>query len=250
MITKHPKMQDIPALRALWKEAFGDTDAFLDDFFDTCFATKRCLCTMDGEKAAAMCYWLDCFREGKPIAYLYAVATAIPYRGEGLCRSLLDQARAILQEQGYAGILLVPGTPGLFAFYKKLGFTVCSFVGKFVEKAGKPLPLLRLTAKEYAACRKDLLPAGAAEHGLSALEFYGRQGMFYRGEGFLLACRVDKGQLFADELLGDAWAAPGIVAAFGLETGTFRTPGKDYPFAMYRSLDGSDAPGYFGIALD
>ena len=147
MITKHPKMQDIPALRALWKEAFGDTDAFLDDFFDTCFATKRCLCTMDGEKAAAMCYWLDCFREGKPIAYLYAVATAIPYRGEGLCRSLLGQARAILQEQGYAGILLVPGTPGLFGIRRlpqipasRRGGRAWTFRSGILRQTGHVLP--------------------------------------------------------------------------------------------------------------
>ena len=30
----HPDMTRIPALRQLWQEAFGDSDAFLDRFFD------------------------------------------------------------------------------------------------------------------------------------------------------------------------------------------------------------------------
>ena len=41
-----------------------------------------------------------------------------------------------------------------------------------------------------------------------------------------------------------------VVAALGAETGSARTPGSTAPFAMYHSLDGSPAPGYFGLALD
>ena len=44
-----PKKQDIPALKALWQEAFGDEEAFLDCFFSTAFSPKRCRCvTLSG----------------------------------------------------------------------------------------------------------------------------------------------------------------------------------------------------------
>ena len=32
---------DVPALRELWKEAFGDGDRFLDQFFEGPFAPER-----------------------------------------------------------------------------------------------------------------------------------------------------------------------------------------------------------------
>ena len=55
-----PRKEQIPKLRALWKEAFGDTDDFLDSFFETAFDKERCRCVViDGEVAAAL-YWFDC----------------------------------------------------------------------------------------------------------------------------------------------------------------------------------------------
>ena len=34
----HPDLGQIPELRQLWKEAFGDSDAFLDAFFMVAFS--------------------------------------------------------------------------------------------------------------------------------------------------------------------------------------------------------------------
>ena len=47
MNIKSPKNADIPALRSLWKEAFGDTDDFLDVFFSAAFADERAMCVTD-----------------------------------------------------------------------------------------------------------------------------------------------------------------------------------------------------------
>ena len=64
---------EISSLRRLWKEAFGDTDEFLDAFFSTGFSPDRCRSiTMEGETAAAA-YWLPCVCQGQPFAYIYAV---------------------------------------------------------------------------------------------------------------------------------------------------------------------------------
>jgi hypothetical protein len=52
------------------------------------------------------------------------------------------------------------------------------------------------------------------------------------------------------ELLGEANAAPGIVAAFGCPEGVFRMPGED-DFAMYFPLvESAAAPGHLGFAFD
>ena len=51
MIFESPDRGRIPALRALWKEAFGDTDLFLDGFFEYGFSPNRCRCVVKAVSA-------------------------------------------------------------------------------------------------------------------------------------------------------------------------------------------------------
>ena len=69
MNINHPISEQIPQLRILWKEAFGDSDNFLDIFYSTAFSPERCLCATIGCELAAMAYWFDC----EDYAYIYAV---------------------------------------------------------------------------------------------------------------------------------------------------------------------------------
>ena len=89
MIIKQPEPDQIPQLRQLWQEAFGDPDAFLDGFFQTAFAFDRCRCAVEGSRVQGALYWLDCAWEGQKLAYLYAVATRKDSRGQGICRRLM-----------------------------------------------------------------------------------------------------------------------------------------------------------------
>ena len=43
MTVDYPAAGQISGLRALWKEAFGDSDVFLDAFFAHGFSPSRCL---------------------------------------------------------------------------------------------------------------------------------------------------------------------------------------------------------------
>lgn len=230
-------------LRTLWKEAFGDTDAFLDSFWDTAFAFDRCRCiTVDGEVAAAL-YWLDCRCDGAPMAYIYAVATAKKHRGKGLCRHLLADTHAHLKNLGYAGCILVPGSEALFAMYGKLGYAPFGGMDTVTCAASEPAHLREITADEYARLRKVHLP----EHGVwqEGIPFLATYAKLYAGEDFICAWTEDLGL----ELLGNTAAAPGILGTLGKESGKFRIPGNA-PFAMYYPLSPAPAPGYFGIAFD
>ena len=120
MTIDSPKIDQLPQLRALWKEAFGDTDAYLDSFFTLGFSPERCRCmTEDGQVSAAL-YWFDCSCQGARLAYLYAVATAENRRGVGLCRLLMDNTHAHLKKAGYAGAILVPASASLRQMYEKI----------------------------------------------------------------------------------------------------------------------------------
>lgn len=243
MRADYPAPEQTEALRRLWKEAFGDSDAFLDGFWDTAFAFDRCRCIMIDDEAAAALYWLDCRCDGAPMAYIYAVATAKKHRGKGLCHLLMADTHAHLKNLGYAGCILVPGDEGLSAMYGKMGYTPFGGMDTVTCTAGNPIAMQKVTAEEYGALRKAYLP----EHGVwqEGLPFLATYAALYAGADFICAW-VDGLGL---ELLGNADAAPGILGTLGKETGKFRISGAA-PFAMFYPLSPTPAPGYFGIAFD
>lgn len=238
---------DIPGLRQLWKLAFGDTDAFLDSFFGTAYSPKRChLLKVDGRVAAAL-YWFRCSCNEQKIAYIYAVATHPDFRGQGLCRRLMEETHHILAEQGYDATLLVPQDDGLRKMYAAMGYRDATAVSEFTCEAGQPIALTEVDADTYAALRQQFLPEGSVVQEGENLRFLSTYARFYRGESCLLA--VSGRQI--PELLGSRKNAPGILAALGLEKGSFRTPGQDIPYAMFLPLTKTARmPKYFGFAFD
>jgi GNAT superfamily N-acetyltransferase len=242
-------MMSIDALKKLWKQAFGDDDGFLSLFFATAYVPQRCrYITVDGQLAAAL-YWFDCSYNGTKCAYIYAVATAPAFRGQGLCRRLMDDTHEALQAQNYAGAILVPGEPGLFEMYRKLGYRVMSGVESISCPAGAPTDVQEASIEAYAAKRRSLLPPGGVLQENENLRFLSGYARLYTGKDFALAALRDGEKLVGLKLLGNTDAAPGIVAALGCKEGRFRIPGS-VPFAMYHPLSDTPAPTYFGLAFD
>lgn len=253
MIIDQPALQQVPQLRQLWKEAFGDEDAFLDGFYRTGFAPERCRCAVQDGQICAALYWFDAEYAQQKIAYLYAVATAKTHRGQGLCRKLIEDTHNHLVSLGYCLAVLVPCSPELFSFYEKLGYKVLTHVDIHVCQTGLvPTKLRCISAEEFASRRKVLLPANAILQEGATLDFLQTFCSFYEGEAFLMAAYSENGRLFAPEFLGDPALAPAVLTAMGLPEGRFRTPGSSQPFAMYHPLtkDIRPLPEYFGLALD
>lgn len=243
------------ALRNLWREAFGDSEVFLDSFFSTAFREERCRSvTIDGNVASAL-YWFDCFLNGERIAYVYAVATAKAYRGQGICHKLIENTHLHLKNLDYGGVILVPGSDGLFEFYKRMGYLIFSHIREFccsADTADKKMQISKIGKTEYAKLRREFLPDSGVVQENENIDFLQTQADFYTGDGFLLAAREEDGDLFGVELLGDSTVAEKIVYALGYENGKFRIPAKDCPFSMYYPLGDSKIPedGYFGLAFD
>ncbi len=247
----YPIPSQTEELTALWQEAFGDTLEFIDGFFCTGFSPSRCRCLMVEGKIAAALYWFDVTLDNQRLAYLYAVATAKAHRGQGLFHTLMADTHAHLKLRGYDGILLVPQTEAHRGLYAHLGYESCSTIREFTCQAGEAAPLQRIDREEYAALRRRLLPVGGAVQDGESIAYLEMMAFFYRGEDFLLAARKEGSRLICPELLGNAAAAPGIVAALGCAEGMFRTPGEGTDFAMFLPLTkDAQAPGYFGLAFD
>ncbi len=247
----YPNRNQLPALQGLWKQAFGDTESFLQDFFSTGFSPGRCRClTRNGQLIAAL-YWFDCAANGQKLAYLYAIATDKDHQSQGFCRRLMDDTHRLLADSGYAAAILVPGNQDLFSFYGKIGYRPFGGIRRFSVNAGATCAeVKKLSAQEYANLRKAYLPQGGVCQEGETLAFLATQNDFYAGADFLITVAKENASLFISELLGNASAAPQIVRTFGAATGDFRAPGAE-PFALYLPLSSDlQIPAYFGLALD
>ena len=239
-------------LMALWQEAFGDSEDFVDGFFCTGVAPSRCRCVTENGNVVGALYWLDATYDGQRFAYVYAVAVKKSHRGKGICTALMQDTHAHLALRGYDGILLMPQNQELRAMYDKLGYTECTRAGRFTCEAGaEPIELRRIDRDEYAALRRTFLPEGGAIQEEENIAYLEMMAFFYAGSDFLLAAHKNGKQLYCPELLGNRDAAPGILAALSCTEGVFRTPGEEYPGTMLLPLVKEvNAPGYFGLTFE
>lgn len=246
MIIENPRQKDVPALRALWQQAFGDTDAFLDDFFSLAFAPERALVAKEQNEILGALYWLDCEAYGKTMSYVYAVATEKTRQGQGICKALMAEMHDCMTKAG-KGSILVPADDGLRDFYRRLGYQNFGGMDEAIYFAGEmPVFAEKLTAADYAQKRRQLLSEGSILQEGAFLPFMDAQMDFYGGEGWLLAIQKD----FSPEFLGDKRLLPGILKALQLQQARVRYAGE-MPFAMCRGLEEDISnPQYFAFALD
>lgn len=240
----------VSGLRRLWQQAFGDTEEFLDLFFDRAFSPQRCLwCEDDGQVTAAL-YWLDCSYRGQKTAYVYAVATDRDHRGRGLCRSLMERLHGLLRSWGYAGAVLVPGAPELAGLYEKLGYRFSGGSREAEYLAGaEPVSVKPISRDAYQILRRKYLPPDSVIQEGENLELLDALGAFYALEKGCLWISQGPDGSAAGELLGDPSLAPGILRTLGMDRGRFWGPGNT-PFAMFLPLDDLPGPAYLGFAFD
>lgn len=246
----HPAPEQTQQLKALWKTAFGDEDAFIEIFFETAFAPERCRCITIEDRVAAMLYWLDCEYRGQKFAYIYAVATHLGFRGRGLCGTLMADTHKLLARRGYGAAILRPAEEGLHRMYGNMGYTDCCAKDAFSASAGTPVPVREIGLAEYSRLRREFLPEDGVIQEGENLTFLEQLAKFYTGADFLLAAATRGEKLVGMELLGNTKAAPGILTALDCTTGIFRTPGGGGGFAMMHPLkEDVPIPGYLGFVF-
>ena len=251
MIISSPRKSDIPRLKELFAETFGDSGEFVSLFFDTAFSCDRARAVYIDSKIVAMLYWFDCEYDGKSLAYIYAVATDKNYQGQGLCRALIENTHAHLKSLGYAGAILVPSEPSLFEFYEKLGYKTATYIEEFeCQGATEGCAFTQIDKDEYARLRREYLPKGAVIQERENLDFLDRLAHFIKGDDFLLSYSIYEGKLHAYELLGNKAKAPNILCTLGVKSGTFRGVGKSRPFTMLYPFEKMTMPSYFAFAFD
>lgn len=249
--TNHPTAEQIPTLKKLWHEAFGDDYGFINKFFDTAYSAERAMCvTADGECVAAL-YWFDCECGKSKTAYIYAVATAEKYRSMGLCKKLMEHTHKHLLRDGYKTAVLVPGESTLFDFYAKLGYETFGYINEQKYfKGTQKINIKKADANEYAKIRKIHLPEGGIVQENENLDFLANDSFFLYGSDFVVAAREESGTFFGIEFLGNTEKIPSLLNTLGYDSAVVRTVGKSRKFAMCYKLSDGDMPKYFGLAFD
>ena len=253
MTIDFPKSSDIPSLKALWKEAFGDTDEFIDLFFNLAFTEESALAVYDNNTLVASLYWFDGSVANKKTAYIYGVATKKAYRGKGYSSALLKRTHDLLAEAGYSATVLVPASDGLFNFYGRLGYTECCFIDCYNCSASKKkISLEKISAEEYLILRESCLPDNSLIFDNKRLHFLSSITDFYKSQDFIFAKSKDSAALRIIEFFGNEEFIPSIIYSLGFDKTTVRRYGKMKPFAMYHSLEESvkEIPEYLGFAFD
>lgn len=219
------EISDREGIAALWRQAFGDTEQAVMDFF-AAFSDCRSYVVEENGKIVSMVHALpQTLSPDLPAAYLYAVATDKAHRGKGLCRALMAFAEKDLKANGFAACVLTPGEPSLFRFYENSGYETAFFRRRTPFSGGRPI-----SAAEYARRRETIV---TAPH------------MVYDEHTLLYAQRL-YGLTFYETATGIAAAGDGYTAECLPED----LGGE--PFAMVKWLaeKRAIAPAYLGLSLE
>lgn len=252
MIIDYPTTDAVPSLKALWKEAFGDDDGFINAFFSLGFSPKRALCAYEEEKLLGALYWFDMDYKGEKIAYIYGVATANSFRGRGIGTAMMKEAEKTLRTDGYEGIALVPAEKKVFHFYEKLGYKTRAYIDELeITASEKTAAAKKVSASEYFNRRKYYIENDAPTLCGEGFEFLDFLLDFYVGDDFISAIKKDTKVPFAAEFFGDLQKLRDLTKTLGFKKGAARIKGSAIPFAMYLPLKNTISPfDYLGFALD
>jgi len=263
---------DETGLKHIWKTVFGDSDEYIDAFFQNMY-TPGCarLCESNGQIVSAA-YLLELGNlvspdiPAVPATVLYAFATLPEWRGAGIggkvCNMLLRDSKGTART-------VCPAEDSLFGYYKTCyGYEHFFYVyEKQLFAAKKPIDIYRVSASAYGEMREKLL------HDRTHIRYSGKvlryQQLLCRNtggdmigfEGGCAAYELRDGAVVLKELLTSGSvdnAAAAVCSALKMERAVFRTPytgklGNKRPFAMvmpdYFITAQITAP-WFGFAFD
>ena len=217
MRTRKTTPADIPALKAIWNEAFAeDSRQDIDEFFKTLYSTAAGFCAEDEKGAVcAMLFALpQTIVKGEKqlkAAYLYAVATKKACRGKGYCRAVMAYAEKELRKRYVEALLLSPATQDLADFYARLGFSRQTGGSKQIldcdEAKGQAT---EIGVQDYAGLRETALwDISHVRYDKAQLEYAVSGGKFYcLMAGYSMGCAAVKAgdagtRAFVYELLPD-----------------------------------------------
>ena len=123
MIIRFAENKDIPALKNIWRECFGDTDTFINKCFENFFKEKSVILVEEDGKIISnlhiMPYRTHFMGKELNTAYIYAVATLKEYRGKKYAHCLIEETLKFIENSGYDASFLIAAIDN---YYERFGF--------------------------------------------------------------------------------------------------------------------------------
>ena len=272
---------DLPALRSLWADAFGDDEAYIRTFHNLFLRPGSCIVAQAGDRVVSAMYILEGPLLFPPAdtamstAYTYALATDPAWRGRGIGTAVYHACVASALERQDAACVL-PAEPSLYDFYAKAaGASPVSYTreGTVLPEdlaglaRGKAQPV---SVGEYFLRRKSLLrgqPYAVISGSFLTMESYTMKrfgGGFFSVEGDIAAAEMDGDTCRVLELLapGGDWMEVLAAVAEKLPAKTYQVrsplfmpgPEQTRPFmlAAFRPSSAARMPKglWWGFAFD
>ena len=270
MRTRKTTPADIPALKALWNEAFaGDSRQDIDAFFETLYPTASGFCAEDenGDVCSMLFALPQTIVKGEKqlkAAYLYAVATKQAHRGKGCCRAVMAHAEKELRKRYVDALLLSPATEALADFYAELGFTRQTGANRrIMDCTAANGQATEIGVQDYAGLRETALwDIPHVRYDKAQLEYAVSGGKFYcLMAGYSMGCAAaktaeDGAQAFVYELLPDSTIIGALAEKLGAgkyEVQTALDGQNGETWCMLKWLDKEYPefePVYMGFALE
>jgi len=178
--TRHPTVDEIPALHRIWKTAFGTVG--LESFFKHIFNSEMCLIVEVNKTPVAMGslipngdFLFD--KDSLKCAMIYSLATLPGQRNKGFGTAIVNDLINLSRELGHTAVVLSPSDDELFTYYSQRSELLDWFyvneqvINEVPASSNLTLPV-KLTASEYNSHREKLLKGiFHVKHDLSIIEY-------------------------------------------------------------------------------
>lgn len=158
------KKDDVPSLKALWTETFGDSAALVDKFFELLPSMGSGLVAERFGEIFGAAYIIETELWNsngfsKKIGYIYAVAVEESERGNGLGAELVRACMRYAWENGIDICCTLPAEPSLYNWYEKTsGLSPATYcVYDTVYPSDCDADIKEIYADEYGFARSDIL---------------------------------------------------------------------------------------------
>lgn len=160
MRIRYAENEDVSELKNIWKICFGDTDEYINSFFDSLFKQQNTVIAEINERVAGVVYMIPAKLKETDFMYGYAIGVLPEFRGQSVCKKMLDFIKKASEEEKFI-FGLHPANEKLEQFYQKIGLKPMYSLKEVVIKEDLPYTdckISDISAEEIINIRENTFP--------------------------------------------------------------------------------------------
>ena len=261
------KIFDVPAMRRLWHEIFGDPEELTEIFYALLPDMGSAVVAVEDKKLIGMANvingmeliesglkYIEHEKEPPVCGYIYAVAVDPEHRGKGIGRELCLEAEKLAKKRESDIVCTLPASPSLYTWYREImGFEPVLRRKSFEVQCEAKELCMELSSTEYMMWRENMLKGKNHLHPSYPTLEWEKQfckvfggGLFACGSG-ICAAYVDGSLCVIKDMVCAFPGDEGIIAAsvgkhLGCEKAVYYLPSGEDGGDYLASLPGNIPP--------